>query len=216
MSKGSETILQRIARGDQSAVAACLDEYGAMVTALARRYLGGPGGDPAEVDDAVQEIFIELWTHAGRHDAEKGGEPAFIATIAHRRLIDRQRRHAARRSRVAVADGESLERAAHLKAGLAAMMGDNRAAQHDETAKAAQAFSQLTSEEQEAVYLAICQGISHERVSGMLNIPLGTIKTRIRRGLSRLREMLNPASGNDVTSPVTGGARAGTSEGRNQ
>jgi RNA polymerase sigma-70 factor (ECF subfamily) len=187
-----------------------------MVAALARRYLGGPGGDPAEIDDAVQEIFIEVWTHAARHDPAKGGEPAFIATIAHRRLIDRQRRHAARRSRVAVADADSLERSAHLKAGLASLLGNNRTALHDDTAKAAQAFSQLTSEEQEAVYLAICQGISHERVSGMLSVPLGTIKTRIRRGLSRLRDMLSTASGNKFSPPVIEGAQAGTPEGGQQ
>ncbi|MBX9736408.1 MAG: sigma-70 family RNA polymerase sigma factor, partial [Phycisphaerales bacterium] len=84
-----EPILARVATGDAGAVGACLDEYGGMVYGLARRYLEPLGGD---VEDAVQEIFVEVWRCAGRYDASLGSEASFIATIAHRRLIDAQRR----------------------------------------------------------------------------------------------------------------------------
>ena len=83
------SILQRIADGEHSAVVACVDEYGGLIWRLARRYLGQSNG---EVEDGVQEVFIELWLAAEKFDPSRGSEPAFVATIAHRRLTDYQRR----------------------------------------------------------------------------------------------------------------------------
>jgi RNA polymerase sigma factor (sigma-70 family) len=88
------TILQRISDGDGTAIDACLREYGDLVWRLASRYLDRA---PGEIEDAVQEVFVELWLHAGRFDPALGGEATFVATLAHRRLTDYQRRVTVRR-----------------------------------------------------------------------------------------------------------------------
>lgn len=172
----------RIAAGDAGAVAACVDEYGGMIAALAERYLRPLGLDP---DDAVQEVFIELWRHAARYRPENGSEASFIATIAHRRLIDRQRRHASRPLALSASsplDGSERLFSAPLQAGGQGASDDARSA--------AQAFGLLTPDEREVVWLTICHGFSHERASMALNTPLGTVKTRVRRALVRMREFL--------------------------
>ena len=81
------TLLQRIAKGDASAVQECMETYGNLVWSLARRY----SESAADAEDATQEIFLDIWKSAGRFDPERGKETTFIATIARRRLIDRVR-----------------------------------------------------------------------------------------------------------------------------
>ncbi|MDP1660627.1 MAG: sigma-70 family RNA polymerase sigma factor [Phycisphaerales bacterium] len=193
-------ILTRIAAGDSSAVAACIDEYGGMVAALAARYLRQLGLDQ---DDAVQEIFVEVWKHAGRYDPALGSEASFIATIAHRRLIDRQRRHSSHPSVVSTTlpmDGteRQLQGAAPGPSQL------------ELTREASEAFEQLTPDERQVVWLAICQGYSHESTSTALRTPLGTVKTRLRRALVRMRAFLEQqrAAAPNLSRPlVTGGIR---------
>lgn len=170
--------LPRIAAGDTSAVAACLDEYGGTVWGLAERYLKGFGED---LEDAVQEVFVEVWRHAGRFDPAQGSEPAFIATIAHRRLIDRQRRAQTRRS-VQFQDNSILESRPHIQ---------NTAEMRDDVRKAADAFQKLDDDEKQVLWFALYHGLSHERIAKTVDLPLGTVKTRLRRGLMRLRELLS-------------------------
>jgi RNA polymerase sigma factor (sigma-70 family) len=84
----SESILERVARGDQQAVRECIDEFGGLVWAIARRMTRSR----ADAEDAVQEIFVDVWRSAARYDSVQGSEKVFITTIARRRLIDRIRR----------------------------------------------------------------------------------------------------------------------------
>ncbi len=168
----SATILQRIAQGDSAAVAACLDEYGGMVWGLAKRYLSPVGGD---TEDAVQEIFVEVWQNAPRFNPLKGSEAAFIATIAHRRLIDRRRRHSSRATIALVATPQSL---------------DGMPAPREDAAAIDAAFANLLEEEREALWLSLRHGMTHENISRVLSKPLGTVKTHIRQGLARLRVLL--------------------------
>ena len=86
------TLLQRIAAGDPSAVEGCLAKYRGLVWSIARRF----AGNYADAEDAVQEVFIELWRHAARFDPALASESTFIGTIARRRLIDRKRRQSSR------------------------------------------------------------------------------------------------------------------------
>jgi RNA polymerase sigma factor (sigma-70 family) len=172
-----QSILERITRGDPSAIAACLDEYGGTIWGLADRYLRGTGDD---VEDAVQEIFIDVWRSAPRFTPALGSEPAFIATIAHRRLIDRQRRLAVRGTHQ-LAD-HSLVEAKPLRADPALL--------RDELRIAAQAFDELDTDERQVLWFALYHGLSHERIARATDLPLGTVKTRIRRGLIRLRNLL--------------------------
>jgi len=187
------SILQRVAAGDPAAVRACLDEYGDTVWSIAHRYLAPLGED---VDDAVQEIFVELWKSAPRFDPSKGSEPAFIATIAHRRLINRQRRAARHRS-VALANVAE-------PAGTPAPKASENL--HEEARAAAAAFEKLAEDEKQLLHLSIHHGLSHERIAKATDLPLGTVKTRIRRGLIRLRQMLGDPSLPNPMSPSAGGA----------
>ena len=88
----SEPLLQRVARGDPTATQECIKRYGGLVWSLARRMLA----NPADAEDATQDIFLEIWKHAGRHDPAKGSETLYITMIARRRLIDRIRKGARR------------------------------------------------------------------------------------------------------------------------
>ena len=170
-------ILQRIASGDATGASACLAEYGDMVWALAKRYLSA---SPSEIEDAVQDVFVEIWRHAARYDAARGSEAAFVATIAHRRLIDRQRQL----SSVAAAKTRETQRleVKPLPLDVPGTRDDLRAV--------AVAFDHLEIEEKNVLWFALYHGMSHEQIARATDQPLGTVKTRIRRGIGRLREIL--------------------------
>ena len=172
-----EPILHRVAAGDPAAVQEVIDRYGGLVWSLARRFC--PNKEEAE--DAAQEVFIEIWNKAKRYDASLSSEITFIAMIARRRLIDRGRR----RQRALKADG--LEDDAILPS-------DDRDQEMvdvgDEAARAAKALAQLRPDEQRVLRLAIYDGMSHDQIAKATTMPLGTVKTHLRRGLQRVREML--------------------------
>lgn len=181
----SESLLLRVARGDVGAVEACIDRYGGLVWALAQRLLP----TAADAEDAVQEVFIGLWQNAGRYDPSLSGEATFIATLARRRLIDRRRRLTARGDSAAASlEQDGVTDGTPPPAELAA--------ERDEVARAAAALTRLAPPQQEALKLAIYQGWTCQRIADHLRQPLGTVKTNIRRGLIRLRELL------DATSPA--------------
>ena len=170
------TILQRISEGDPTAVAACLDEYGGLVWRLSMRYLNSK----ADAEDATQEIFLSLWSSAHRFDPAKGSEPAFIATVAHRRLIDMKRSAWVRRS-------VSIERTPepHANPGQGAEPRD----WGSEAELASKAFHKLPPDERDALWLAIRGGLSHTQIAAATDLPVGTVKSRLRRGVQRLREL---------------------------
>jgi RNA polymerase sigma-70 factor, ECF subfamily len=147
-----------------------------MVWGLAQRYLSAIGED---AEDAVQEIFVEVWRCAARYDPTKGSEAGFIATIAHRRLTDRQRRAAVRRG------GELPDDRV-----LGGAVGEPEVEIKESASRAIRALGQLPPEERQVLWCSLYHGLSHERIAGMTSQPVGTVKTRIRRGLSRLRELL--------------------------
>lgn len=179
-------LLPRIARGDQAAVAGCLDRYGGLVYALARRRLG-PGPD---TEDLVQDVFVELWRKADRFDPGRGSEATFIATLARRRIIDRLRQ----RTR-----GPAVE---PLPPDPAPPEPDEPCIveQADEVRKVESAMAKLNESQQEAVRLAVCEGLTHRQIAEQTAQPLGTVKTNVRRGLHRLRDLL----GVNRPSPATG------------
>jgi RNA polymerase sigma-70 factor (ECF subfamily) len=180
------TLLQRVARGDAAAVDECLAEYGDTVWSIAERYLKPIGED---VPDAVQEIFVEVWRKASNFDPAKGGEAAFIATIAHHRLLDRCRAASSRARRESVVGLAAYERS---------LTGDPVAG-NDELRAARSAFEELGPEEKSHLWMSLFHGLTHEQIAQATNTPLGTVKTRIRRGLTRLRETLTrSASGASV------------------
>lgn len=178
----AETYLQRIANGDKTAVQDCLNKYGGLVWSLARRMC--PNTEEAE--DAVQEIFIDIWKNAARFDETQSSETTFIAMIARRRLIDRLR-HSNRR--ISADSIEDLVSEPHNQA-------DEQMQTSIEAKDAARALQTLRPEQRQVLMLSIVQGLSHQEISDALKIPLGTVKTHARRGLLLAREFLEMSSRN--------------------
>lgn len=173
------TVLQKVATGDRAAVQECIERYGGLVISLARKLC--PTG--AEIDDAVQEVFIELWRKAERFDPTLAEETVFVAMVARRRLIDMRRRLARH------AGSEGLDETLASAQASAEEEIDSR----DDAAVAVRAMRELRPEQQRVLRLAVWDGLSHQRISELTGLPLGTVKTHARRGLSRLRELLQPS-----------------------
>lgn len=169
-------MLQRIAAGDATAVDECLDRYGGLVWSLARRHLR----QHADAEDAVQEIFIEIWRNAARFDPNIASEATFITMIARRRLIDRQRKQSRRIA------AHSMEEDV-----VASVPSEQSRIDSDDDAERARRYmGKLRVEEQRVLELALFQGMSQSQISETAGLPLGTVKTHARRGLIRLRQML--------------------------
>lgn len=181
-----QSILQRISAGDPSAVAACVDEYGDLVWRLASRYLDQA---KADVEDAVQEVFLELWQHASRFDPQKGTEAAFVATLAHRRIIDYQRRMKSRPR----PGGEALENTVRA---IPAQL--HVEVKRIDASRAAAEFDRLPDDERHALWMSIHGGMTQAQISEATGTPLGTVKTRMRRGLLRLNAALRHSSASSV------------------
>lgn len=173
-----EDLLPAVARGDAAAVKACLDRYGALVWSLARRMCRS--GTDAE--DAVQEIFVSVWKNAGRFDATKGSEVTFIATIARRRLIDRMRQAGRRPNETNIEAGGGRAVSAD-EVGAPAEL-------REEVGIANRAMAELSEDQRRVLQMSIGHGLSHEKIAEATGIPLGTVKTHIRRGLIRVRALL--------------------------
>jgi len=174
------SILLRIASGDRAAVQECIDKYGGLIWSLARRF--SPTGPDAE--DAVQEVFIDLWKSAGRFDESQSSETTFVAMIARRRLIDRLRRFERQPQIGSLAD-EAGERMADPR-----RRQDRESEICSEAALAVRAMNTLRPEQQRVLRLAIYQGLTHKEIASATGIPLGTVKTHVRRGLLHIREAL--------------------------
>lgn len=172
----SSTLLEKIAQGDQAAVGQCLDQYGDLVWSLARRFLGMS----PDAEDAVQDIFIEIWSSADRYRPDAGSEVTFIATIARRRLIDRLRK----KGRTPLSE--------EYDEGIASQNPDpiNKITENAEVQNVVEALEEMPNEQREILSLSICQGYSHSEIADLMDMPLGTVKTRVRRGLMQIREKL--------------------------
>lgn len=173
------TILQAVARGEGNAMNECLLRYHGMVARLARRYLRLA----EDVEDAVQDVFIDVWRSAERFDPSLGCEPSFVATVARRRLIDRLRRRSRRLEIEATALCDEVP--AEEETDLVAL--------GDEFDRARSAMQELRPEQRRVLELSLLEGQSHSQIAAGTRLPLGTVKTHARRGLSRLRGILGDA-----------------------
>ena len=171
-----QAILKRVASGDRTAVEDCLKKYGGLVWSLARRMLRNSD----EAEDAVQEIFVDIWKNAERFDETKSSETTFIAMIARRRLIDKVR-YSNRRITADSIDDVLLEPFTRADRDMEISL---------EAQQAAEAMRTLRPEQQQVLRLSIVQGMSHQEISEATGMPLGTVKTHARRGLLAVREHL--------------------------
>jgi RNA polymerase sigma-70 factor (ECF subfamily) len=172
-----ETCIGRVAAGDQGAFAAIYDQLVPSVYGVARRVLR----DPAQAEEVTQEVFTEIWRQATRFDAGRGSVRTWAVTIAHRRAVDRVRSEQARRDRQA--------RQATLDPPADATPEDT-ALDSEDRERARAAMAELSAAQREALELAFYDGLTHVQIADHLGIALGTVKTRIRDGLIRLRAAL--------------------------
>lgn len=194
-------LVAAVATGSEAALAELYDRHADAVHAAALRLLG----DRQAAEDVVQEAFLTLWNRADRFDPAKGSLPAWLLTIARNRAVDRLRAAGRRPQLVSIApmgsddepDAAALER---LAAGRGMLGGAGTAAAGPEAAlelaetRAAlrQVLAGLPEAERTAVLLAYRDGLTQSEIAARLGWPLGTVKTRTRRALSRLREALGP------------------------
>ena len=168
----SSTVLQRIASGEPGALAELYDRFAGLVHGLSLRILR----DPADAEDVVQEVFVQVWRQAGSFDPGRGSLQAWLCMIARSRALDRLRRRSARRE-----DPEDE----------APAPGDSPTPEH--TLAVRKALLALPEEQRRALELAYYEGLTQSEIAQRLGHPLGTVKTRIRSAMIRLREVLEPA-----------------------
>jgi RNA polymerase sigma-70 factor (ECF subfamily) len=174
-------LLQLVARGDEAAFERLYDLVISPVFGLVRRVVR----DPAQSEEVVQEVMVELWRTAARYSPERGSGMSWVMTLAHRRGVDRVRSAQSstdRETRVGAAEGarEFDEVAEQVTLRL----------EHEQVRRC---LSTLTELQRESIVLAYYGGRTYREVGELLDTPLGTIKTRLRDGLIRLRDCLGVA-----------------------
>ena len=172
-------LVERVARGDQDAFAGLYDLVAPRVHSVVLRVLR----DPAMAEEVTQEVMVELWRQAPRFDAGRGTVAGWATTIAHRRAIDRVRSSQSSRDRDQRDHDVSRAQVRH----------DEVAEQVEgrlERERVTGAMDVLTPEQRESIELAYFTGYTYREVAEVLDVPEGTIKTRIRTGLIRMRRQL--------------------------
>ena len=171
-------LLRRCARGDEESFATLYDLTARRVHGLVLRVVR----DPAQAEEVTQEVYLQAWRTASRYDEQKGSALSWLMTLAHRRAVDRVR---------AAESASRQDTTYHQR---------THTVPHDTTAEAAEtsiearrvrtALAELTTVQREALELAYFGGYTHTEVATMLDLPVGTAKTRIRDGLIRLRDAM--------------------------
>jgi RNA polymerase sigma-70 factor (ECF subfamily) len=175
-------LLGLVAEGDQAAFGELYDRSSGRVLGLVRRLLK----DHAQSEEVTQEIFLEVWQNAKRYDPARGSATTWMLTMAHRRAVDRIRSSQSTRdrdNRIGLRDMEteydSVSESVEIRV------------EHE---RVGQALQRLTQLQRQAVTLSYYGGYSHSEVAEMLKVPIGTVKTRLRDGMIRLRDELGVAS----------------------
>jgi len=173
------SLLRRCARGDESAFGEFYDATSARAWGLALRVLR----NRAHAEEVLQEAYLQVWRQAGRFDPARGGAGAWLLTIVHRSAVDRVRSAEAssRREQTYVDQSHVAPESDATGSAVEASM---------EAHRVRSALSGLTEIQRQAVELAYWGGYTHTEVAGILEVPVGTAKTRIRDGLIRLRDTL--------------------------
>lgn len=171
-----EELLHRVATGDREAFIALYDAMSARVFGLTRHVLV----DPSQAEEVTQEVFLEIWRTAARYHHERGAAVSWMLTIARRRAIDRVRASQSSRERDYRIGSAQLEReydsvSEHIES-------------VDMFAQVRSRMADLTTLQRQAVELTYLAELSYAEISDLLKIPIGTVKTRVRDGLARLRK----------------------------
>ena len=166
-------LMERVQQGDDSAFAALYDLLAPAVFGSIKRVLR----DPAMSEEVTQEVFVELWRTAARFDPQRASVATWVVTLARRRAVDRVRREQSQRDRI--------ERAGHHRPDAAAEPDDMVITSLD-TERVQRALADLPDDQRRVIEMAFIDGDSHATIAELLDIPLGTVKGRVRGGLKRL------------------------------
>jgi RNA polymerase sigma-70 factor (ECF subfamily) len=173
-----EQLLAMVASGDQNALAELYDSFSPRVFGLIRRLLV----DHAQSEEVLQDVFLEIWQSASRFDPNKGRASTWVMTLAHRRAVDR--------IRSAQADRERDVRIGMRDVGRDFDQASEAAEISIEHERVTAAMSRLSEAQRQAISLTYYGGLSQSELAEALNVPLGTVKTRLRGGMIRLRDEL--------------------------
>jgi RNA polymerase sigma-70 factor (ECF subfamily) len=174
-----EALVALVARGDDEALGELYDRHAPLVFGLARRVLR----DPALAEDAVQETFLAVWRSASAFSAERASGRAWILMLAHRRAIDLVRSAERRRADHLPEEWDRADPQAPEPADAASL--------REQRERVTRALSQLPDQQREALELAYFGGYTQSELAARLGEPLGTIKSRMHSGLTRLRGLLD-------------------------
>jgi RNA polymerase sigma-70 factor, ECF subfamily len=174
-------LLRRAGRGDQAAFAELYDALSPLVHGVVLKVVR----DPAQSEEVAQEVFVELWRLAARFDETRGSVTSWVATVAHRRAIDRVR-----------SEQSSRDRVARQVSNIARDYDDvsEEVESKFDRVRVRRALERLTGVQREAVELAYFGGHTYREVAVLLEVAEGTVKTRIRDGMIRLRDELGGAA----------------------
>jgi RNA polymerase sigma-70 factor (ECF subfamily) len=178
----TDELLVRVSHGDQQAFSDLYDQLSGRVLGLITRLLK----DHAQSEEVTQEVFLEVWQNASRFDQNRGSAPSWILTMAHRRAVDRVRAAQSSRdrdTRIGIRDFEtefdSVTESVEIRI------------EHERVSRA---LARLTEFQRQAVTMSYYGGYSHSEMAAMLGVPIGTVKTRLRDGMIRLRDEMGVTS----------------------
>lgn len=174
----ADELLGRVGRGDRDAFGELYDGTSPRVFGLVRRLVV----DAAQAEEVTQDVYLEIWQNASRFDAARGNAIAWMFTIAHRRAVDRIRSAQAAHDRDLRIGARDVEVPVDTVAEAA-----ETAVEHD---RVRGALGELTDLQRQCVALAYYGGLTQTEIAERLDVPLGTVKTRLRDGMIRLRNAL--------------------------
>ncbi|MFK7850963.1 MAG: RNA polymerase sigma factor [Akkermansiaceae bacterium] len=181
-------ILKGVAEGIERSMEHCISKYGGLVWTIAKRYVK----NQTSAEDVVQETFTDLWKSAKKYDPSIATECTFIGMLARRRAIDFARKESRRPQFEPLPETDSLtEISAEPSASVRLESEDVR-----------KALKLLPKETQLIFSLHFDQGMSHPEISQKVDLPLGTVKTRLRRGLIEVRNHLRRQEGTELSTPA--------------
>ena len=183
-SLADEDLMEHVREGDAEAFEVIFDRHANVAFSLAYRMCGRR----SMAEDIVQESFLSLWRSGARYDRSRGSVRSWVLGVVHNRAIDLFRRDSVRTSKD-VADDDAVQRLP------APDSTEQEAQRHDDASQVRVALSDLPDEQRKVIELAYFGGFSHSQIAEMLSLPAGTVKGRMRLGLTKLRVSLDQTSG---------------------